>query len=307
MKKSPVHYRFSVILFTLFAIGLPALHADSNNYPDAVNALNPVIYYRLNGNLNNSATGSKAITDPLEPGSWSPSYASGPAGSSYQGFQDSNQGVNGIPGGSSSRLRLASATAAANLNSALNGSGGLTFSVWFNLSALPSANYTLMAGTINSTGTTGFQMSISTTGFTLLGRSTETDTQAQINRNYTLQTGTWYNLVGVMDFANDTIALYLDGSLLGSVTSVTTWSSDTFANGGAGNTGSFALGSARTGSDALTNGILDEATIFNQALSGTQVASLYNAALVPEPSSMAFCAFGLAALCAWKGLLKKRN
>jgi hypothetical protein len=84
--------------------------------------------------------------------------------------------------------------------------------------------------------------------------------------------GTWYLITGVYDSVAQTLTLYQNG------VSVATQS--VAGHVPANETGSFALG--QNGNDSLLlNGTLDDARVYNRALSAAEVHALYNAAANP--------------------------
>jgi hypothetical protein len=90
-----------------------------------------------------------------------------------------------------------------------------------------------------------------------------------------LSTGTWYHVVFVRN--NSSVQLYLDGVLDGSATVSPTY-------GGTSNT--FIIGIRPEGSWTY-QGLLDEMSIYNYALTPTQVAAHYNASVsIPEPAGI---------------------
>ena len=83
----------------------------------------------------------------------------------------------------------------------------------------------------------------------------------------TLSTGTWYHIVAYHDAANDLMGIVLD--------STTHWSTG-YANGCNDNVASFIVGAKDEGADYHFDGLIDEASIWNDVLSTGEVDWLYN-------------------------------
>lgn len=97
--------------------------------------------------------------------------------------------------------------------------------------------------------------------FRLQGLTTTSDISAEV----TLAQDTWYHIAGVYDSSASKIYIYINGKLANSAT----------ASGSATDTnGIFFIGSAPSGSNAF-DGQIDDACIFNRALTATEIATLY--------------------------------
>jgi hypothetical protein len=81
-------------------------------------------------------------------------------------------------------------------------------------------------------------------------------------------TGTWYHVVGVYDASAKTIALYINGSLQQSVSYTSGWKG----------TGKTAIGRGlfSAAKKDFVNGVIDNARIYNSALTAAQVSALYS-------------------------------
>jgi len=290
--------KYSVFVIWLLFTGTASLWAD--NYSTAVENLNPVLFYTFQSNLtSNSASGSNAASASLSnSGTTSLSQVTGPLSA---GFESDNLAVGGFTAGSSGTLLTVSATASQNASvSALNGSGGITVSAWFELSsAVPSTGssdvQTIANMIVGNTSSTAFQLNLTSTGITFEGRGSTSDTIDSLSQTETLSTGTWYNVVGVLDFTDKVVNLYLDGVLIGTE-AATGWTSTVSLTDGT-SAGQFTVGSlGSNGAQAFTSGSLDEESLFNSTLNATEISNLYEAGLmaVPEPPTSALLLLGAA-------------
>ncbi|MCE5327993.1 MAG: LamG domain-containing protein [Planctomycetaceae bacterium] len=113
--------------------------------------------------------------------------------------------------------------------------------------------------------------------------------------------GEWHHIVGVLNFAADTVTVYIDGTVARS-TSVS-FKGSKYAYYDATNVWSPTIGATMTssGMDRFFNGLIDEVAIYDQALSAEKVLEHYNLMpppeTTPEPATVAlFAVAGLAIL-----------
>jgi len=101
------------------------------------------------------------------------------------------------------------------------------------------------------------------------GRSTDTESQKILVDTTNLTPGTWYHLVGVIDYQNNALKVYVNGALTSS-------SSVTFAQNVSANTVSTdaALGSQDSGDGNFLNGSLDQVQVYSLALGASQIQTL---------------------------------
>jgi len=81
-------------------------------------------------------------------------------------------------------------------------------------------------------------------------------------------TGTWYHVVGVYNASAQTIALYINGTLQQSVSFTSPWQA----------TGNTLVGRGKFSGNPVdfVNGVIDNARIYNTALTAAQVSTLYS-------------------------------
>jgi hypothetical protein len=112
--------------------------------------------------------------------------------------------------------------------------------------------------------------------------SVSTDGTAVARRcsNTAFATGTWYFVASVYDASAQTLHVYVngvldDGALTGTVPA------SLFNTPAGGRLG------AKSGSTSFFNGLIDDARVYNRALSATDIAALYSAGAVTTCSSPA--------------------
>ncbi|MGW5659347.1 LamG-like jellyroll fold domain-containing protein [Streptomyces sp. NPDC003758] len=163
---------------------------------------------------------------------------------------------------------------------AVNTSGSFTVSAWVKL-ASTSANSTFLGqdGKVAS----GFQLYYSTAyGWTFNRHATDTTGAATI-RTYSgtsaVTTGTWTHLTGVYDQATASLKLYVNGSQSGTTTAFTSpWEA----------TGPLQIGRRLyNGTYAENaNGSIADVQVYGEALTASQVSSMYNGTLPAADSSI---------------------
>lgn len=155
--------------------------------------------------------------------------------------------------------------------STLEPTGAITVSAWFNLSSIPvnaGAAYTILGDDFGG-GNTGYwlftqQQSGSTqVGFLVGNNTTNGETSP---RNIVLNTGTWYNAVGVYNGTTGTA--YVNGVSLGTFT----LAGPIVYTG----TGPFSIGYSLAGPFDPFDGQIDDTRVWGRALSSTEVSNLYS-------------------------------
>ncbi|MCK1820394.1 Teneurin-1 [Streptomyces sp. XM83C] len=155
----------------------------------------------------------------------------------------------------------------------VNTGGSFTVSAWVKL-ASTAANSTFLGQ--DGEWASGFQLYYSTTyGWTFNRHGSDTQSATTI-RTYsgkgTATAGTWTQLTGVYDQATASLKLYVNGTQVGTTTSFTTpWSAN----------GPLQIGRRLYGGTYAenTNGSIADVQVYGQALSASQVSSLYNGTL----------------------------
>lgn len=215
----------------------------------------------------------------------------------------------------------------------LNGAAAITVSAWVKASDLTpgttNGTYTQTIASVvisgaaatSTSASTGLQLNLQSTisggvrtfsGFHIGGRSRNAGVEASFSAATMafpagMTDDTWYNIVGVFDYDNKEVSVYVDGTEVGTA-AIAAWSGDPLAfsatppdRAGVVTIGAIynSLNAAGTGRDTTANGQqflgqLDEVAIFNTELTPTQIQNLYLAAL-PEPASLSVIA-GMATL-----------
>lgn len=151
--------------------------------------------------------------------------------------------------------------------------GSRTTSIWFQPSALPGARYSIWGksysgtGTLNVTSLGAFQQYYGPETSNPVTGNSGTHTN-HISANGVIAAGNWYHIVHQRDSAGSTQQYYINGQPLASPAA---W---TLYNPTGVSAAPFLIGNGYTGT---VLGILDDAAIWNEALSPGEIAALFAA------------------------------
>jgi hypothetical protein len=157
-------------------------------------------------------------------------------------------------------------------NTALSVTGSLTLSAWINPETISAGNYNILA-----------KWGGSTDSYRLFQNGDEIRLELESDNNYqettasNLAASTWYHVVGVYDARTATAKIYINGAEATSTTTGTIPSTIT------DDAGAFSIGAEDSGGTptGYYDGIIDEARVYNRALSSKEVADLYSFAPGP--------------------------
>ncbi len=262
-------------------------------YSDAVLADNPLAYFRLNetaGSLVNSEVGGHGGSVIGTVGL----ADAGPQVAAFDGFDAANTGATFV-GADGNGIDLG-----AGISTAMVGASAITTEMWISKAALSTGIYQDNAASVLYTdAAAGANIVIRGNNLKVGGRSTSSDGFKSIaygvNTSVSVP-GDWYHIVGILDFANNDILLYVNGVLVQSNTSAG-FSQSTYASG------SYSTWTDRIGNvagsgglpDNVITGAIDEVAYYNRALTAEEVSAHYDAAFVPEPVSSML--LGIGSLC----------
>lgn len=184
----------------------------------------------------------------------------------------------------------------------LHGAPAVTIEAWINTSGWVGGQdargvvWNYLGDNVNAT--TGAAIGVVRSGsnydLQVFGRSQFSDVSQSSLTSITSLLGTWIHVVGVLDYANDKILTYINGSQVGNVNA--TFGANSYTTG-TSTINTDAIGSWRPDlTDRRFVGAIDEVAIYDYALSAPQVLAHYNAAVIPEPSSLALLAFGMISM-----------
>ena len=145
----------------------------------------------------------------------------------------------------------------------VNSASDLSISFWFNLNVLPDVNSAPII-----IGSSNFWNQISDAGFRYWNGTAT-------NTSYSFSTGVWYHTV--MAQAGTTLKVYVNGGLEGTHT-VNAISST------AGN--NLTVGKWSGGNYNKTNGYIDEVSVFNSALSASDITEMYSTGVPVDLTSL---------------------
>ncbi len=166
-----------------------------------------------------------------------------------------------------------------NFPAPLNLSTGLTIEAWINPTLTSLQNTSRVVASGNGLNGYGFG---TTAGGELI--FTSFSVQDYVTTTLTLLPNQWYYVGVVLDASNDA-NFYVNGVLVQTVTGILPPTATA---------GNFTIGneSPGLGPDELFLGGLAGISVYNTALSSAQIQAQYNAALVPEPSSLVLIGLG---------------
>lgn len=148
--------------------------------------------------------------------------------------------------------------------------GAWTIACWLKTSA---STGTVVSGSATTAGLFRAGISISTGTFVASSRSTNAGTLYGRATVATYNDGTWHHVAGVVDIANDTIDLYVDGSLIASTTltnGTIAWTTSATANDA-----SAAVRIGQYNSGSYFNGSLADMRFYQRELVAADISDLY--------------------------------
>ncbi len=189
-------------------------------------------------------------------------------------------GAASFPGGSNNYVSLPD-------TAALDFAGSWTLSAWVNNSNLPgSAGNAFIINRDNNVSKTAYVLEIDHhQGCPAAGQSWRVSFQDSGGTQHmacyaaTINTGTWYHVVGVWDASAFNLMIYVNGTL--DVTQNTGASVPVITSGSGLRVGSDGGGTSRW------NGVLDDVRLYNRVLSAAEITTLYNWHVSPPSSGLA--------------------
>jgi hypothetical protein len=240
------------------------------------------------GATTTSATVSITVTAPpalpVSVGEWTFNTASGTTSPDTSGKGKTltlGTGVrfvtNGLVGPALQLVGTSSPNGAATSSAVITTSVSFSVSGWIRFDQLPSCRNQAMASQ-DASNVSGFTLGI--TGpcngqpgvFTFVMRSSNSSTATQNTAAGSSAPALtrWYHLTGVRNTTANTMALYVDGAKVRSITNTTKWSA----------TGGFVVGRAKSSGSARDPAYasIDSVRAFNRALTDAEVTTLFQAA-----------------------------
>jgi hypothetical protein len=163
-----------------------------------------------------------------------------------------------------------------NASASLTGASAITINTWVKRGAVSAASNHTFIGFANSTGVHKFLMSFLTNNtINVSGRSSVEAGQAKITTTTFTSTTTWYNVVGVLNFAADTILCYVNG-VSQPMTGTVNFSDAALAAGNGSFAGQNRIG-AELASATLFKGDIGITMLYNRALAETEILQNFEA------------------------------
>ncbi len=214
-------------------------------------------------------------------GWWKLTDGSGTSAADSSGFGNTGTLENGptwiTSGENGGGLTLDGATQYVQVNDAasLDISSSWTVSAWVNFAALPGSGSCAVLIDKENSGSTNYQLCLDNGSFsTGVGWVVNYNSTGCCDNHYakyvtTPSTGTWYLVTGVYSSSAQTLTLYVNGTSVSSNSSVAGYTPEH----GGGST--LDLGN-QAGVGNYLNGSLDDARVYNVALTAAQVSQLYS-------------------------------
>lgn len=179
------------------------------------------------------------------------------------------------------------------LRAALTGASAITCEAWILNDALPTSGVEYIFGTRLNGGTAGAELMLDATGIRMAGRSSTSDSYQMKTAPFTPD-GKWHHVVGILDFPNDTIRIYIDS--IEALVESASFASSVYQPG-TSFTQIDGIGASPAGG-SFWDGLLDEVALYAYRLGDDEIQKHYLAgtAAIPEPTVLALLGLGLAAL-----------
>ena len=186
------------------------------------------------------------------------------------------------------------------------GPDSYTVSLWFKATTVAPGTQFLAGKWNASSGEGGWSVFLGTSAIQVRGMQ-ENGTRFGQYLPGAVSANEWHNVVMVIDRDTNTVRGYLDGSNAGFLAGGSGATGDTLTStGNRGITTNIPLWlGRRSTTGAPFSGLIDDFAIWDRALSADEIEYLYmkglqgfDAATIPEPSSMVLCGIGLALLAA---------
>ena len=179
----------------------------------------------------------------------------------------------------------------ADLRAALAGAPAISVEAWILTDALPTEGVEFIFATRINAGTAAAELLLDTTGVRMAGRSSTADGYQQKTAPFTPD-GQWHHIVGILDYRDKEIRIYIDG--VAALVESATFAASAYTPG-TSFTQTDSIG-ASPGGGSFWDGLLDEVAIYAYALSAEQVWEHYQTATVPEPATVVLLGAGLLAI-----------
>jgi len=267
---------------------------DVADYVQAVQADNPLAYWRFEEASTSQAADNAEGT---------PDYDG-----TYTG------GVSLVPGIAGRAASFNNSDAYVDLDyrigPALHGYGAITMEAWINVNdggiPAPQVEDNVVFSTFIDASKSGVILQMSGPNIVIGGRSQGVD-EFQTGTAAFNSTGHWRHLVGVLEFGEQKIRIYLDGEQKNAGDESVSFGQSRYSYGkpSCGDSIGAAPGHPNAG-DRYFNGLIDEVAVYGYALSAERIRAHFEA--IPEPGTlMLLCgAAGLSILCGLKREHRRR-
>ena len=230
-------------------------------YNDLIISRSPVAYWRFEETSGTNATDEVSSTAFVYSGT--PTLG---ANGLLPGYGDKSVLLNGSS-------QYAQTQSAAVIGNAVNGSPAVTIEAWIKPSQIGSV-MAILGAWINASNQAGIYLEVSASGnIGVGGRSQNGDSYQYAAGSTTLVAGQVYHVCGILDFANDSISIYVNGAL--DVTAAKTFGATSYTQSASTKTDKLATNADANG--AFFAGNLDELALYGSALSSSDILANYQA------------------------------
>lgn len=181
----------------------------------------------------------------------------------------------------------------------LDGKASLTIIAWIKPTDAPTGDEYIVYFPCDD-GDVGAALKLTSTGVAVEAKSVSTDSVQTKSQTYTIEADTIYQIVGVIDYANDEIDLYINGAKQGTTASVTF--GNTSFTFGTLSTDSPTIGRSGIAASGYLDGGVDEIAVYTTELTATNISDIYDAGytipgeLLQDTLSLSTSATGLGTI-----------
>lgn len=280
---------YSLVILAVVIAGLGATSpADAGlaDYVAAVQADAPLAYWRFE---------ESAVSQPADNEMGISDYDG-----AYEGNVSLGTGIGGQATYSDDTTAYVSLTE--NVGGALDGRSTITIEAWIKNASIPTGEDNVVFNALINGGRSGVILQMDGAAICVGGRTIGSNSFQKKLVGFS-STNTWRHVVGVLDFGDDEIRVYIDGALANPGDTAANFEATSYSLGTPGADPS--IGAFRNG-DGLSryfDGAIDEVALYGRELSDADIAEHYDLMPPPMPEPTTALLLGTLGL----GFLKRRH